>query len=140
MTISKICVELLRTQAKQVLPRQPSQCDPWLTSQLNGSTLSLQLHRTQAVVILAVSALHRDMASLSVREYLKLLWDMASLWVIKYLKALLLWAYHRGSDVQLRTELVEERSHLRMRAGTGALQDVRLFHIFDSQVAAAAAA
>ena len=102
--------------------------------------------------------------------------DMASLPVIKYLKALLLWAYHRGSDVQLRTELVQERSaqvalylafawrwsavqyhwraeqhihvleltallnHLRMRAGTGALQDVRLFHIFDSQVAAAAAA
>ena len=33
MNISKNCVELLRAQAKQVLP--------WLASQLNASTLSV---------------------------------------------------------------------------------------------------
>ena len=95
MTISKICVELLFAQAKQVLPPQPSLWDPWLASQLNASTLCLQRHRAQAVVIPAVRALLRDTASLSVLEHVK---------------ALLLWADHRGSDVQLRTGLVLDGS------------------------------
>ena len=91
----KMCAELLHVKGKQVLPPQPSLWDSWLTSQLDTCTLCLQRHRAQAVVILAVKALLRDMASLSVTEYLK---------------ALLLWADHRGSDVQIRTELVQEGS------------------------------
>ena len=35
-------VELLRSQAKQVLLPQPPQWDQWLTSQLNGPKLRLQ--------------------------------------------------------------------------------------------------
>ena len=147
MTISKKCVELLRAQANQVLPPQPSLWDPWLTYQLNASTLCLQRHRAQAVVIPAVKALLRDMASLSVLEHLK---------------ALLLWTDHRGSDVQLGTGLVQDGfaqvapyprsavqqyrwraeqhlnvldltgllNYLRMRTGTGVLQNVKLFHTF----------
>ena len=57
VTISKICVELLRAQAKQVLPPQPSLWDPWSTSQLSASTLCLQRHRAQAAVTPAVKAL-----------------------------------------------------------------------------------
>ena len=159
MAISKKCVGLLRAKAKQVLPPRPSLWDSWLTSQLDASTLCLQRHRAQAVVIPAVKALLRDMASSMVLEHFK---------------ALLLCSDHRGSDVQLRTGLVLEGSaqvarypaiawrwsavqqyhwraeqhinvleltallnYLRMRTGTGARQDVRLVHIFDSQVAAA---
>ena len=157
MAISKMCAELLRAKAKQVLPPQPSLWDSWLTSQLDASTLCLQRLRA---VIPAVKALLRDMASSTVLEHFK---------------ALLLWADHRGSDVQLRTGMVLDGSaqvapypafascwsavqqcHWRaerhnnkleltalfdyLRTGTWALQDVRLFHIFDSQVAAAVAA
>ena len=95
MAISKMCAELLRAKAKQVLPPQP-----WLwvsrpTPQLDASTLRLQRRRAQAVVIPAVRALLRDLASSAVLEHFK---------------ALLLWADHRGSDVQLRTGLVLDGS------------------------------
>ena len=154
MARSKMCVELLRAKAKQVLPPQPSLWDSRLTSQLDASTLCLQRHRAQAGVIPAMKALLRDMASSTVLEHFK---------------TFLLWADHRGSDVQHRTGLVPDGSakvaphpafawrchwraeqhinelttllnYLRMPTGSGALQDVRLFHIFYSQVAAAAAA
>ena len=49
--------------------------------------------------------------------------------------------YHWRSEQHINVlELTALLNYLRMRTGTGALQDVRLFHIFDSQVAAAVAA
>ena len=88
--LSHLC-DLLRAEAKQVLPPQHSLCSlPSLTG-----PCCLQRQKTQVVVIPAVKALLRFKASLSAKEHLK---------------AMLLRADHRSSDVHLRTGLAPDGS------------------------------
>ena len=69
---------------------------------------------------------------------------------LEHLKLLLRWADHRGSDVRLLKwraaqhinvlELTTLLNFLRMRVATGEVAGKRIFHIFDSLVAASVAA